>query len=204
MANKIYTKTGDKGTTSLIGGTKVPKSHLRIESYGTVDELNSFIGLLRDQLALAEVAVPDTPTPGGQLTFGAIRHELLEIQDRLFTIGSSLACDPEKEPKLRIPDLKEQDITALEQSIDGMDSFLPIMKSFLLPGGHIAVSTTHIARCVCRRAERVCVAMQEEGLFVEPLVIRYLNRLSDYFFELARYTGFLLNAKELPWKPRIQ
>ena len=203
MANKIYTKTGDKGTTSLIGGTKVPKSHLRIESYGTVDELNSFIGLLRDQLALAEVAVPDTPTPGGQLTFGAIRHQLLEIQDRLFTIGSSLACDPDKEPKLRIPDLKEEDITVLEQSIDLMDSFLPPMKSFVLPGGHIAVSTTHVVRCVCRRAERICVGMHEEGLFVEPLVIRYLNRLSDYFFELARYTGHLLNAKELPWKPRI-
>ena len=204
MANKIYTKTGDKGTTSLIGGTKVPKSHLRIESYGTVDELNSFIGLLRDQLALAEVAVPDTPAPGGQLTFGAIRLQLLEIQDRLFTIGSSLACDPDKEPKLRIPDLKEEDITVLEQSIDGMDSFLPPMKSFVLPGGHIAVSTTHVVRCVCRRAERICVGMHEEGLFVEPLVIRYLNRLSDYFFELARYTGHLLNAKELPWKPRIQ
>jgi cob(I)alamin adenosyltransferase len=138
------------------------------------------------------------------LTFGAIRHQLLEIQDRLFTIGSSLACDPDKEPKLRIPDLKEEDITVLEQSIDLMDSFLPPMKSFVLPGGHIAVSTTHVVRCVCRRAERICVGMHEEGLFVEPLVIRYLNRLSDYFFELARYTGHLLNAKELPWKPRIQ
>src|ERR1700760_3512752 len=121
MANKIYTKTGDGGTTSLIGGTKVPKSHLRIECYGTVDELNSFIGLLRDQLALAEVAVPDTPTPGGQLTFGDIRRDLLGIQDRLFTIGASLACDPEKEPKLKIPDLKDEDITFLEKSIDIMD-----------------------------------------------------------------------------------
>jgi cob(I)alamin adenosyltransferase len=214
MATKIYTKTGDKGTTSLIGGTKVPKSHLRIESYGTIDELNSFIGLLRDQLAQAEKAAgilaslqrrptsaqadqPQTPPP-----FTAIRQYLLEIQDRLFTIGSSLACDPEKEPKLRIPDLKEDDITALEKSIDEMDNLLPPMKSFVLPGGHTAVSTTHIVRCICRRAERCCVRLQEEGLFVEPLVIRYLNRLSDYFFELARYTAHLLQVEELPWKPR--
>lgn len=202
MATKIYTKTGDKGTTSLIGGTKVPKSHLRIESYGTVDELNSFIGLLRDQLALVEVAIPewDETAP----VFGALRRYLLEIQDRLFTIGSSLACDPEKEPGLRIPDLREEDITALEKSIDQMDSVLPPMKSFVLPGGHPAVSTTHIVRCVCRRAERCCVRMQEEGLFVEPAVIRYLNRLSDYFFELARYTAHLVKAEEIPWKPRLR
>jgi cob(I)alamin adenosyltransferase len=280
MATKIYTKTGDKGTTSLIGGTKVPKSHLRIESYGTIDELNSFIGLLRDQLAQAgkaasilaslqrhtapaehpasaehtapaehppsagrtssakhpssadRISSPEPtapgensapakhPSPAGPATPPAtpqppesesrlpdletIRAELLEIQDRLFTIGSSLACDPEKEPKLMIPDLKEEDITALEKSIDRMDNVLPAMKSFVLPGGHIAVSTTHVVRCVCRRAERCCVRMQEEGLFVEPLVIRYLNRLSDYFFEAARYTAYLLKTGELPWKPRTQ
>jgi cob(I)alamin adenosyltransferase len=230
MATKIYTKTGDKGATSLIGGTKVPKSHLRIESYGTIDELNSFIGLLRDQLALAEKAagilasLQRHPSSGGHTSTSGhpssrehtptgenpspdletIRAGLLEIQDRLFTIGSSLACDPEKEPKLKIPDLKEEDVTALEQSIDQMDNVLPPMKSFILPGGHVAVSTTHIVRCICRRAERCCVRMQEEGLFVEPLVIRYLNRLSDYFFELARYTAHLLQAEELPWKPRIQ
>jgi len=204
MATKIYTRTGDKGSTSLIGGTKVPKSHLRIESYGTIDELNSFIGLLRDQLALAEVAMPDWEVnpESNQPTLGSIRHYLLEIQDRLFTIGSSLACDPEKEQKISIPDLKEEDITAIEQSIDLMDNALPSLKSFILPGGHVAVSTTHIARCVCRRAERCCVGMQEEGLFVEPLVIRYLNRLSDYFFELARYTAHLLKTEELPWRPR--
>lgn len=206
MATKIYTKTGDKGSTSLIGGTKVPKSHLRIESYGTIDELNSFIGLLRDQLALAEVAIPEweESPESSQPTLGSIRTELLAIQDRLFTIGSSLACDPEKEPKLRIPDLKEEDISALEKSIDRMDNVLPAMRSFVLPGGHIAVSTTHVVRCVCRRAERCCVRMQEEGLFVDPLVIRYLNRLSDYFFETARYTAHLLNAQELPWRPRTQ
>lgn len=195
MTMKIYTKTGDKGATSLIGGTKVPKSHLRIESYGTVDELNSFIGLLRDQLGQT--------TPGSEPDLETIRTDLLEIQDRLFTIGSSLACDPEKEPKLKIPDLKEEDIITLEKSIDLMDSVLPPMKSFILPGGHVAVSTTHIVRCVCRRAERSCVRLQEEGLFVEPMVIRYLNRLSDYFFELARYTGHLLAIEELPWKPRV-
>jgi cob(I)alamin adenosyltransferase len=216
MATKIYTKTGDKGSTSLIGGTKVPKSHLRIESYGTIDELNSFIGLLRDQLALAETVIPEDDSPAssvepqttpatqdGDPSLGSIRHYLLEIQDRLFTIGSSLACDPDKEPKLKIPDLKEEDITALEKSIDQMDNVLPPMRSFVLPGGHVAVSTTHIVRCVCRRAERCCVRMQEEGLFVEPMIIRYLNRLSDYFFELARYTAHLLQAPELPWKPRI-
>ena len=196
MAMRIYTKTGDKGSTSLIGGTKVPKSHLRIESYGTVDELNSFVGLLNDQLALA---APDTRQP----LFADIHPLLRGIQDRLFTIGSSLACDPEKEPKLKIPDLKEEDITILEKEIDRMDALLPPMKSFLLPGGHVAVSTGHIVRTICRRAERTCVRMQEEELYVEPIVIRYLNRLSDYFFMLSRYTAHLLNAPEIPWKPRI-
>ncbi|HEY6900246.1 MAG TPA: cob(I)yrinic acid a,c-diamide adenosyltransferase [Puia sp.] len=188
MAFRIYTKTGDKGSTSLIGGTKVPKSHLRIESYGTVDELNSFVGLLGDQLPL---------------TIPEVAALLGEIQDRLFTVGSSLACDPEKEPKLKIPDLKEEDITVLENEIDRMDEILPPMKSFLLPGGHVAVSTAHVVRCVCRRAERACVRMQEEGLYVEPIVIRYLNRLSDYFFQLSRYIAYELNVPEIPWKPRV-
>lgn len=188
---RIYTKTGDKGTTSLIGGTKVPKSHLRIESYGTVDELNSFVGLLNDQLALVSPL------------FEEILPLLREIQDRLFTIGSSLACDPEKEPRLKIPDLKEEDLTALEKEIDRMDTILPPMKSFLLPGGHVAVSTAHITRCVCRRAERSCVRLQEEQMYVEPIVIRYLNRLSDYLFMLSRYVAHLLNAPETPWKPRV-
>ena len=205
MATKIYTKTGDKGSTALIGGTKVPKSHLRIESYGVVDELNSFIGLLGDHLA---PGAPD-PAPGSAISapappeFIAIRTCLLEVQDRLFTIGSSLACDPEKEPKLKIPDLKEADVLALETTIDKMESALPPMKSFLLPGGHVAVSTAHIVRCVCRRAERACVRLQEAQLFVDPLVLRYLNRLSDYFFVLARYLGHLLHAAEIPWKPRV-
>jgi len=203
MSTRIYTKTGDNGSTSLIGGTKVPKSHLRIESYGTVDELNSFIGLLNDQLALADAAQISPQHPASAPTlFTDIHPFLREIQDRLFTIGASLACDPEKEPKLKIPDLKEEDLTALEKAIDQMDATLPPMKSFLLPGGHIAVSTAHVARCVCRRAERSCVRLQEESLYVEPIVIRYLNRLSDYLFMLSRYTGHLLNAAEIPWKPR--
>jgi cob(I)alamin adenosyltransferase len=186
MALKIYTKTGDKGTTSLIGGTKVPKSHLRIEAYGTVDELNSFIGLVGDYLK-------DGPSIS----------TLKEIQDRLFTIGSALACDPEKEPKLKIPDLKESDIDFLEKEIDRMNESLPPMKSFILPGGHVAVSTTHVTRCVCRRAERICVNMQQQQLEIEPLVIKYLNRLSDYLFVLARYTAHQFKVEEIPWKPRL-
>jgi cob(I)alamin adenosyltransferase len=187
MSSKIYTKTGDKGTTGLIGGTKVPKSHLRIEAYGTVDELNSFIGLLTDHLNAAGTSTP----------------LLKEVQDRLFTIGSSLACDPEKEPKLKVPDLKEEDILTLEKEIDRMMSELPPMRSFLLPGGHIAISTAHITRCVCRRAERACVRLLDQQLFVDPLVLRYLNRLSDYLFVLARYTAQLLYVPEIPWIARI-
>ncbi len=186
MALKIYTKTGDKGKTSLIGGTKVAKSHLRIESYGTIDELNSFVGLLNDYISDAYS-----------------KTMLKEIQDRLFTIGSSLACDPDKEPLMKIPDLKEEDVLLLEKEIDKMNETLPPMKSFILPGGHVAVSTAHIARCVCRRAERICVKMIEMDLFVDPLIIKYLNRLSDYLFVLARYTGHQLNIAEIPWKPRI-
>ncbi|HEX2684464.1 MAG TPA: cob(I)yrinic acid a,c-diamide adenosyltransferase, partial [Ferruginibacter sp.] len=181
-----YTKTGDLGKTSLIGGTKVPKSNIRIDAYGTVDELNSFIGLTADQLLHA---------PSGII--------LKEIQDRLFTIGSSLACDPEKELLLKIPDLKETDIEMLEKQIDKMNEELPDMRSFILPGGHVAISTAHVTRCVCRRAERICVAMQENDLFIEPLVIKYLNRLSDYLFVLARYAGHLLKVEDIPWKPRL-
>jgi len=141
MAIKIYTKTGDLGKTSLIGGTKVAKSDLRIESYGTVDELNSYIGLVSDYLSDE-----------------ASKVTIKEIQDRLFTIGSSLACDPDKEPLMKIPDLHEEDIQLLENEIDKMNDVLPVMKNFILPGGHVAVSTAHIARCACRRAERLCVS----------------------------------------------
>ena len=185
MAIKIYTKTGDSGTTSLIGGTKVPKSHLRIETYGTTDELNSYIGLCRDLLS-------DEKS----------RAILLEVQDRLFTIGSSLACDNETNPGMMLPDLKESDIELLEKEIDAMTATLPEMKNFILPGGHPTVSQLHIARCVCRRAERACVRLTYEGLHVDPLIIKYLNRLSDYLFVLSRYASQLLQVAEIPWKPR--
>ena len=204
MSTKIYTKTGDKGTTALIGGTKVSKSHERIEAYGTIDELNSFIGLLIDHLnaALPAPAIAPVGAPSASPHLGDSTPFLKDIQDRLFTIGSSLACDPEKETKLKIPDLNEEDITAVENAIDQMSAILPPMKFFVLPGGHIAVSTAHIARCVCRRAERACVRLQDDRLFVEPLVLRYLNRLSDYLFVLSRYAAHQLLAPETPWKPR--
>ncbi|MEO6452433.1 MAG: cob(I)yrinic acid a,c-diamide adenosyltransferase [Ginsengibacter sp.] len=186
MSLKIYTKTGDLGKTSLIGGTKVLKNNIRIETYGTIDELNSYIGLVSDNC-----------------NEEYLKNILKEIQDRLFTIGSSLACDPEKEPKMKLPDLIEKDVELLENEIDKMNETLPEMRFFILPGGHISVSTTHVARCVCRRAERWCVNMQENNFFVEPLIIKYLNRLSDYLFVLARYIGHLLKVNEIAWKPRI-
>ena len=186
MSTKIYTKTGDKGTTSLIGGTKVPKSHLRIEAYGTIDELNSYIGLCKDLI-----------------NDKSVNTILQETQDRLFTIGSSLACDPVKEPKMKIPDLKEEDVTLLEKEIDRMNDVIPAMKSFVLPGGHSTVSYLHIARCVCRRAERCCVRLQQDTKETDLLIVKYLNRLSDYLFVLARYAAHSLNAKETIWKPRV-
>jgi cob(I)alamin adenosyltransferase len=184
MSTKIYTKTGDSGTTSLIGGTKILKSDLRIEAYGTVDELNSYIGLCRD-------LVPDN----------AAKNILAGIQDRLFTIGASLACDPAKESKMKIPDLSEGDVRSLENEIDRMDEVLPEMKNFILPGGHSTVSLLHIARCVCRRAERCCVRLREES-GEDDFIIKYLNRLSDYLFMLARYIAHVLKVEESPWKPR--
>lgn len=182
---KIYTKTGDKGTTALLGGTRVRKSHNRIEAYGTVDELNSYIGLVSDQEVNSK------------------RREILrEIQDRLFTIGSSLATDPEKS-KVKIPDLLESDVIFLEENIDSMNEELPEMRSFILPGGHSAVSTCHIARCVCRRAERLAIDLGQNE-FVAELVVKYLNRLSDYLFVLARKMALELNVEEIPWRPRMK
>jgi len=186
MSSKIYTKTGDEGKTSLIGGTKVPKSHTRINAYGTVDELNAFIGLLGDQLS-------DIHS----------REQLRVIQDRLFTIGSSLACDPHKEIAMKIPDLHESDILGLENEIDMMTEKLPEMKSFILPGGHISVSTAHICRTICRRAERMIVELDLSEPIHQPLIIKYLNRLSDYLFVLSRYIGMLAGVSEVKWEPRI-
>jgi cob(I)alamin adenosyltransferase len=185
MSSKIYTKTGDTGNTSLIGGTKVPKSHIRIQAYGTVDELNAFTGLLNDQISDAHS-----------------RELILEIQDRLFTIGSFLACDPHKEISMKIPDLKESDIHLLENEIDQMNGKLPEMKSFILPGGHMVVSTAHICRTICRRAERLIVELDEKEHLNQPPIIKYLNRLSDYFFVLARWLGHLLGVEEIKWIPR--
>jgi len=181
---KIYTKTGDKGHTSLIGGTRVPKHHLRIESYGTVDELNSYIGLIRDQDIAAKHKVV-----------------LKEVQDRLFTIGASMASDPEKS-KMKIPDLHNSDIELLEQEIDRMDGELPALRHFILPGGSNAISFCHIARCVCRRAERLAVHLSEDS-FVEEKVVIYLNRLSDYLFTLARKIGQEQQIAENEWIPRV-
>ena len=181
---KIYTKTGDQGVTSLIGGTKVPKNHIRIESYGTVDELNSFIGLIMDQRIPTE-----------------INTLLKEIQDRLFTIGASLASDPEKS-KMKIPDLNLTDVELLESAIDEMNDFLPELKHFILPGGSTTISYCHLARCVCRRAERLVVSLAANS-FVEEKIIIYLNRLSDYLFVLGRYIGFKAGITENQWVPRV-
>ena len=181
---KIYTKTGDQGITSLLGGSRVPKSDPRINAYGTVDELNSYIGLLRDQ----PVNIDRTDI-------------LKEIQDRLFTIGADLATVPGKD-KVKKPDLHSEDIELLESEMDQMELRLPPLTAFILPGGHPAVSFCHVARTVCRRTERITVELAS----LEPvsdLVIKYLNRLSDYLFVLGRIMALELNVEEVTWKPRI-
>jgi cob(I)alamin adenosyltransferase len=181
---KIYTKKGDSGNTGLIGGTRVPKSSLRIEAYGTIDELNSWVGVMRDQAIDVQYIT-----------------QLIEIQDRLFTIGSSLASDPEKS-NMKIPDLLESDIVQLEQWMDDMDSQLPEMRFFVLPGGNQSVSFCHVARCVCRRAERIIVDLHAHE-FVAEIVMKYVNRLSDYLFVLSRKISQDLHVDEQPWKPRM-
>jgi len=180
---KIYTKTGDKGQTSLIGGTRVPKHHLRVEAYGTVDELNAHIGLLRSY-PISEQLI----------------KELISIQELLFAIGAVLASDPERS-KMSLYQLQESDLKFLEDAIDRMESELPALKHFILPGGDPAAAQCHIARCVCRRAERFVVHLGEISV-VEPLVISYLNRLSDYLFVLSRYLTKAGGAPEIPWFPR--
>jgi len=182
MAFKIYTKTGDTGETSLFGGKRLPKSALRIDAYGTIDELNSYIGLLRDQMASDDT-----------------RNLLKSVQDRLFAIGANLASDPSKE--MQVPDIQVSDIELLEKAIDEMSEELPALKNFILPGGHTTVSFCHIARCVCRRAERRVVALDLEEK-VDPMLVKYLNRLSDYLFMLARKLGKDLGAEEIIWESR--
>ncbi|GAA5043471.1 cobalamin adenosyltransferase [Marivirga lumbricoides] len=180
---KIYTKTGDKGKTSLLGGSRVSKANRRIDAYGNVDELNSWIGLLRDQ------------------SVNQKRHLLLiEIQDRLFTIGSHLANEG-GERQFSIPEIKHSDIDRLEKAIDEMNEELPPMKNFILPGGNPVISYTHIARTVCRRAERGVVALAESEA-VEEVIVIYLNRLSDYLFVLSRMVTKELSSTEVPWVPK--
>ena len=187
---KIYTKTGDKGTTALYGGTRVPKHHIRIESYGTVDELNSYIGLVRDQ----EIDIPT-------------KELLTHIQERLFTLGAILATDPEKEKlksgkeRLNIPRIDENDVQLLESEMDRMNENLPPMTNFILPGGHPTVSHCHVARCICRRAERLATFLNEQEP-IDGLVLKYLNRLSDYLFVLARKLTYDLQVDEIKWIPK--
>jgi cob(I)alamin adenosyltransferase len=181
---KIYTKTGDHGTTSLFGGKRVSKSDLRIDTYGTVDELNAFVGLVRDQ---------------------DVNHKrtevLVQIQNTLFIIGSILATEPGN-TKVKIPSLREEDVVSLEKEIDAMDAELPALRFFVLPGGESSVSFCHVARTVCRRAERLTISLDEQEK-IEPLVIKYLNRLSDYLFVLSRKMTHELGVEEMPWKPRV-
>ncbi|WP_194768013.1 cob(I)yrinic acid a,c-diamide adenosyltransferase [Tamlana sp. I1] len=186
---KIYTKTGDKGTTALFGGTRVPKHHIRIESYGTVDELNSYLGLIRDQAIHQEY-----------------KDLIIHIQDRLFTLGAILATDPEKavlkngKDRLNISKISTEDIERLEHEMDSMNEALPPMTHFVLPGGHQTVSFCHIARCVCRRAERLATQLNDLEPF-EANALTYLNRLSDYLFVLARKLTYDLRADEIKWIP---
>ncbi len=179
MGFKIYTKTGDQGSTSLFGGKRLPKNHIRIESYGAVDELNSHLGLLRDQNMHSPI------------------KDLLEtIQNKLFIIGSNLASDPDKE--MNLSKIKLSDIELLETQIDAFEKELPELKNFILPGGHIHISSCHIARCVCRRAERRAVALSIDSE-VDSLIIKYLNRLSDFLFVLARKIALDLEVDEILW-----
>ncbi|MBC7426349.1 MAG: cob(I)yrinic acid a,c-diamide adenosyltransferase [Bacteroidia bacterium] len=180
---KIYTKKGDTGQTSLIGGDRVAKHHLRIESYGTVDELNSTLGMV---MAYFEEE--------------ASARILSEIQDRLFTIGSILASAPGS--KMIVPDIHESDIELLEKEMDRMNETLPELKSFVLPAGSLSIASCHVSRCVCRRAERLVVHLSETDQ-IEPLILKYLNRLSDYLFVLARFAGHSENIPEVSWKPRL-
>lgn len=181
---KIYTKKGDNGTTGLIGGTRVPKNSLRIDAYGTVDELNSYMGVLRDYPIDEKY-----------------KKQLIEIQDRLFTVGASLASDPTK-AKMKIPNLTNVDVEQLEVWIDEMDMELQPMKFFVLPGGHLVVSFTHVARCVCRRAERIITDLKDKEIVAE-CVLTYMNRLSDYLFVLSRKLSQDFEVQEQPWHPRM-
>ena len=182
---KVYTKKGDKGTTGLIGGSRISKGALQIESYGNVDELNAFIGVLRDQKE-------------------SERHteEFIRIQNNLFVIGSLLA-EQEGGSKMDLPQVSEEDVQFLEDWIDELDAQLEPMKFFVLPGGNLALSYAHVSRCVCRRAERSCVALSEQQ-DVDVILLKYLNRLSDLLFLYSRWIAKEYNIKETPWQPRLK
>jgi cob(I)alamin adenosyltransferase len=179
---KLYTKGGDKGMTSLLGGARVKKYETRIEAYGTVDELNAQIGVVRS----CEITESD-------------QKFLIAIQNALFTMGSKLATEPGND-KVNIPELHDEDITALENEIDKIDATLPPMRNFVLPGGNMAVAHSHVARCVCRRAERAVLSLSENE-DVPPIIVIYLNRLSDYLFILSRKLSHETEAEEIPWIP---
>ncbi|PTM14070.1 MAG: cob(I)yrinic acid a,c-diamide adenosyltransferase [Bacteroidetes bacterium] len=181
---KIYTKTGDEGETGLFGGQRVAKDDRRLAAYGTLDELNAFVGLLRD--GQSEEAVRDT---------------LFQIQNRLFSLGAYLATPAKAAAPAPVPDVTDTDILLLEQEMDRMDTALEPLRNFILPGGHPLVSYAHLARTVCRRAERSCVSLHRDSP-LHPLLLQYLNRLSDYFFMLARYSAKSLGVEEVAWKGR--
>jgi cob(I)alamin adenosyltransferase len=180
---KIYTKSGDQGETSLFGGERVKKHHLSIQAYGTIDELNSWCGLVKDHLFSSNQ-----------------KQQLLSIQDTLFVIGSHLASNGDEKLISKLPLVSESAISFLENSIDEMDEDLPQMKNFILPGGHFLSSYCHLSRCVCRRAERLIIELNE-SLSVNPIIVKYLNRLSDYFFTLSRHVLLQNDIKEQPWIP---
>lgn len=178
---KIYTKKGDDGTTMLLGGTRLPKHHIRIAAYGDIDELNSILGLVAD-------------------SFSSFKEEIREIQNQLFVIGSHFATEPEQATKIHLPALPTDAIERIEVSIDQQTQALPELKHFILPGGHPTVSFIHLARTTCRRAERTATALSELSS-VNPEHIAYINRLSDYLFTLARTAAKELDVEEVKWIP---
>lgn len=201
---KVYTKTGDKGTTALLGGTRVPKNHLKIEAYGTIDELNSWLGKVRSELqhfVAGSTASSDTMASASGSSHSAswqasVLQNLKRIQAELFLLGSHIACvSDEHRKKFQLADFSTDLITALEQDIDLMDQTLPTLKNFILPGGHVAAASTHVARTVCRRAERLIFGLEEH----DPVWLAYINRLSDYCFVLARYINFQSQMTETLW-----
>lgn len=181
MAFKIYTKTGDKGETALLGGIRVAKNHIRIEAYGTIDELNAWLGFIKDKLENNE------------------QEKVHHIQQYLFSIGSHLACAPDKKQKIKLPSLSDDNIIMLEQWIDSMELELKPLRNFILAGGHTLASKIHIARCVCRRTERICVGLQQIER-IDDSIIQYLNRLSDTLFVLARFVQHKAGVEEHIWK----